>query len=385
MAKIELRKPVMTGISYMIPMVVAGGILGALAKGLGDYNIGNAVSSGDTPFTFIFSALADGWTPTNGFVPATSGFGVFWYSFWWGVNMLSSYAMNFAVSVMAAGLAYCIAGRPAIVPAFVIGYVCGQSKAGFIGGLIMGFAIGYFVLWMKTWKMPKWAQGLMPVLIIPVISTFVCGMLFMFILMRPMAALMTAFKDWIMALNSGSKFVIGAVIGACMGFDMGGPVNKTASMAANALGADGISGPMSAKIIGGMTPPIGVFISTLIAPKKFNKVDKDTAITAFPMGLCFITEGVLPFAAADPLRFIPASMIGSGLAGGIAVAAGVESVAGHGGIFVFPMMVNPFMALVALIAGSVATGVIYAFIRKPLEEADTSEEEIVDLDLDIQM
>lgn len=388
--KIEkIKDPVMTGISYMIPVVVAGGILGALAKGLGDYNIGNAVASGATPFTNMFGSMAEGWTPTNGFVPinadgTVTGFAAMWYTFWWGVNMLSSYAMNFAVAVLTAGIAFAICGRPGIVPGIVIGYASAQSKAGFVGGLIMGFAIGYFINWMKTWKMPKWCAGLMPVMIIPVLSTFVCGMLFLIILMRPMASLMTAFQNWIMSLNGGSKFLIGAIIGACMGFDMGGPVNKTASMAANGLGADGVYGPMSAKIIGGMTPPVGIWIATVLQPKKFSQTDRDAALTALPMGLCFITEGVLPFAAADPLRFVPASMIGSAVAGGIAVGMGVESVAGHGGVFVFPMMTNPLWAVVALVVGSIVTGVIYAIIRKPLPE-DAGQEQIVDMDVDIQI
>jgi len=361
MKKFSIKKHVMTGISYMIPVVVAGGILGALAKGFGGYDIGSAVAAGATPFTNL-----------NPFT---------WLGFWWGVNQLSSYGMGFAVAVLTAGIAYSVAGRPGITPALIIGYVSAQSKAGFLGGLLMGLIIGYFVNWMKTWKLPKFAVGLMPVMIIPVVATFVCGMLFLCVFSQPIAWMMSGLQAWITSLNGGSKFVIGAVIGACMGFDMGGPVNKTASMAANGLGADGIYGPMSAKIIGGMTPPIGVYISTLLAPKKFSSTEKDTALTAFPMGLCFITEGVLPFAAADPARFIPASMIGSGLAGGLAVAMGVESVAGHGGIFVFPMMTNPLWAIIALVAGSLATGVIYAVIKKP--ETDSKEEEIIDLDINI--
>ena len=139
---------------------------------------------------------------------------------------------------------------------------------------------------------------------------------------------------------------------------------------------------MSAKIIGGMTPPIGAFVASLVARNKFTTTERDTAITAFPMGLCFITEGVLPFAAADPVRFIPASMIGSGLAGAIAVGMGVESVAGHGGIFVFPAMVNPVWAVVALVAGSLATGIIYAIIKQKPTEAEEEEEEIVEMDID---
>ncbi len=170
-----------------------------------------------------------------------------------------------------------------------------------------------------------------------------------------------------------------------MGFDMGGPINKTASMAANALGTDGINGPMAAKIIGGMTPPIGIFIATLLRKNRFSKVELETAKTALPMGLCFITEGVLPFAAADPARVIPSSMIGSAVAGAIAVGMGCESVAGHGGIFVVPMMKNPLWFLIALVIGSVVTGVIYAVLKQPLDEQVEKEEEELDFDLDINI
>lgn len=363
-----IKKHVMTGISYMIPIIVAGGILGALAKAFGGYDIGS-----------YYSEVAGSWaTPFTGMEPFT------WGGFWWGVNMLSSYAMSFAVAVMTAGIAYSIAGRPGIVPGLLIGYACSTSKAGFLGGLLMGIIIGYFVVWMKRFKVPSWFAGLMPVLIIPVVSTLVCGMLFLCIFCKPLAWIMDVFTLWIMSLNGGSKFVIGAVIGACMGFDLGGPVNKTASMAANALAADGIGGPMSAKLVGGMTPPLGLFIAALIVPKKFSRVEKDTAMTALPMGLCFITEGVLPFAAADPLRFIASSVIGSSLAGGIAVAMGVESIAAHGGVFVIPMMTNPIWFVIALIVGSVATGVVYAFLKRPSNEI-SEEEEIIDMDIEIKM
>ena len=357
-------KHVMTGISYMIPIVVAGGILGALAKAFGGWNIGSAVEAGATPFSNL-----------NPFT---------WVGFWWGVNKLSSYAMDFAVAVMTAGVSYSIAGRPGIVPGLVIGYCSAQSKAGFLGGLLMAFIIGWFVNWMKTWKLPKWCEGLMPVMFIPVLSTLVCGMIFLCVFSIPLAWIMDVFQKWIISLNGGAKSVIGGVIGACMGFDMGGPVNKTASMAANALGADGINGPMCAKIIGGMTPPIGLFIATLIKKNKFTKTELETAKTALPMGLCFITEGVLPFAAADPARFISCSMLGSAVAGAIAVGAGCESVAGHGGIFVVPMMTNPGMFMAALFAGSMATGIAYAFLKKD-KTPETVEEENVDIDLDINI
>ena len=363
--KFEIQKPVMTGISYMIPMVVAGGILGALAKGFGGYTIGSLYDT-------------TGWaTPFSGMEPFT------WQGFWWGVNMLGTYAMNFAVAVLTAGIAYAIAERPGIVPGFIIGYTSAMSKAGFLGGLLMGFVIGYFVLWMKTWKLPKWAVGLMPVFIIPVISTLVCGGVFLCFIVRPLASVMTAFEGWIVSLNGGSKAVIGAVIGACMGFDMGGVVNKTASMAANGLGADGVYGPMSAKIIGGMTPPCGVFIASLIAKKKFSQAERDTAITAFPMGLCFITEGVLPFVAEDPLRVIPTSMIGSAIASGLAMAWGINTPAAHGGIFVAPLSNKLGLWILACVIGSVITGVLYAVLKKMPSEDDNKEEEIVELDIEV--
>ncbi len=220
-------------------------------------------------------------------------------------------------------------------------------------------------------------------MIIPVCFTFICGMIFLCVFSIPLSFIMNVFQQWIISLNGGAKAVIGAVIGACMGFDMGGPVNKTASMAANALGADGINGPMCAKIIGGMTPPIGLFIATLLKKNKFTKTEIETAKTALPMGLCFITEGVLPFAAADPLHLVSGQLIGSAVAGAIAVGSGCESV--HGGIFVVPMMKNPVMFLVALVIGSIVTGVVYAAIRKPLAEQTEAEDDNMDVDIDINI
>lgn len=366
--KFEFKRHIMTGISYMIPIVVAGGILGALAKGFGGYNIGDLVEPGITPFTNLD--------------PLT------WTGFWWGVNKIGSYAMGFAVAVMTAGTAYSISGKPGIVPGLVLGFVANETKAGFIGGMLLAFMIGYFINWMKTWKLPSWLQALMPVMIIPVLSTLICGMVFLMVFSPPLAFIMDQFQEWIISLNGGAKAVIGGVIGACMGFDLGGPINKTASLAANALGADGINGPMAAKIIGGMVPPIGAFIATIISKNKFSKAEVETGKAALPMGLCFITEGALPFAAADPLRFIFSSVLGSATAGAIAVGMGSESAAGHGGIFVVPMMSEPLWFMVALVIGSLVTGISYAILKNPESESVSSEIEIdldsIDFDINIQ-
>lgn len=365
----NFKKHLLTGISYMIPMVVAGGILGALAKGLGGYNVGAA---GPAEGATIFSNL-------NAFN---------WTQYWWAISKLSDYAMSFACAVLAAGIAYSIADRPGIVPAFIIGYTANVAKAGFIGAMLMAFIIGAFVKWMATWKMPKALGGLMPVLIIPVVSTLVCGSLFYMVLCKPIALAMTAFQEWIESLSEGSLFVIGAVIGACLGFDMGGPVGKTASMAANALFADdpeGIgSAAESAKIIGGMTPALGIGFATIVARNKFTQEQRDAGLTCIPMGLCFITEGVLPFAAEDPLRVIPSSMIGSAVAGGMVMALGCHTPAAHGGIFIIPVTTNWYWFVVALIVGSAITCVLYSILKRPVDPAGQFEEDIQDLDIEIK-
>lgn len=365
----DFKKHIMTGISFLIPMVVMAGILGAIQK-------------------------AFSWSGVPLSEPLISGLNYSGYSitkisdFMHMLGEMNSNGFNWAYAFLAAGIAFSIADRPGIVPGFAIGYFAGgPTKTGFIGAMLMGFLIGYFVKWMKTWKMPKALQGLMPVLIIPVIATLCGTFVFFGVLMRPIAAVMLAFQGWIESLAAGSLFVVGAVIGACMGFDMGGPINKTASMAANALYADnpdGVGGlAESAKIIGGMTPAIGMGIAAIIAPKKFTQRQKDAAYTCIPMGLCFITEGVLPFVAEDPLRVIPTSMIGSAIGGGMAMALGVNTPAAHGGILVAPLSNNLPMWILACAVGSVITGVLYAVLKKTPSDEDNKEEEIVDLDIDL--
>ena len=365
----NIRKHIMTGISFLIPMVVMAGIMGAIQK---------AFSWSGVPLS----------EPT---VPglAYSGYKIFSLTDY--MHMLSELngnGFNWAYAFLCAGIAYSIGDRPGIVPGFAIGYYAGgPTKTGFVGAMIMGFIIGYIVKWMKSWKMPKALQGLMPVLIIPVLSTALATWLFFGIFMGPISALMIAFQNWIQSLASGSLFVVGAVIGACMGFDMGGPVNKTASMAANALYADapdGIGGcAETAKIIGGMTPAIGMGLAAIIAPKKFTEQQKNAAYTCIPMGLCFITEGVLPFVAEDPVRVIGSSMLGSAIASGLAMVWGVNTPAAHGGVLVAPLSNNIGLWLLACAIGSVITGVLYAVLKKKPEEEEVKEEEVVDLDIDL--
>lgn len=365
----EVKKHIMTGISFLIPMVVMAGIMGAIQKA----------------YSWSGVAISD---PTISGL-AFSGYSITKISDYMHVlGKLNGEGFNWAYAFLCAGIAFSIADRPGIVPGFAIGYYAGgPTKTGFVGAMLMGFVIGYFVKWMKTWKLPKALAGLMPVLIIPVIATAVGAWLFFGILMKPISSVMIAFQAWIQSLADGSLFVVGAVIGACMGFDMGGPINKTASMAANALYADmpdGIGGcAETAKIIGGMTPGIGLGLAAIFAPKKFTQQQKDTAYTALPMGLCFITEGVLPFAADDPLRFIPSSMVGSAIGSGLAMSWGVNTPASHGGVLVAPLSNNLGMWLLACAIGSVVTGVLYAVLKKAPSEEEVKEEEIVDLDINL--
>lgn len=365
----EIRKHIMTGISFLIPMVVMAGIMGAIQKAFSWKGVE------------LSAPLIDGL--------AYSGYSITKISdFMHMLGEMNSNGFNWAYAFLCAGIAYSISDRPGIVPGFAIGYFAGgPTKTGFVGAMLMGFLVGYFVKWMKTWKMPKALSGLMPVLIIPVVATAVATFVFFGVLMRPIASVMLAFQGWIEGLAEGSLFIVGAVIGACMGFDMGGPINKTASMAANALYADmpdGIGGcAETAKIIGGMTPAIGVGLSAIIAPKKFTRQQKDAAYTCIPMGLCFITEGVLPFVAEDPLRVIPSCMVGSAIASGLAMAWGVNTPASHGGILVAPLSNNLGMWIVACVIGSAITAVLYAFLKKMPSEEDNKEEEIVELDIDL--
>lgn len=349
----KIKQHIMTGISYMIPVIVAGGILYAFAKTFGGWDIGTKAKATDL-----------------------------YTQFWFNVNLLASTAMSFGIAVFTAGIAYSISGKSGIASGLVIGYLAVQIKAGFLGGMIMGLLIGVLVEKLKEIKLPNWGKGLLPVLIIPVMSTLISGLILFFIVGKPIAQLQDVLGTWISGFQSSSKFTLGSVIGACMGFDMGGPINKTASAVANGLWADGIYGPVVAKIVGGMIPPIGIGLAVLFNRKKFSKQSREMAKTAIPMGLVFVTEGVLPFAAKDPLRVIVSCMAGSALGGGLALTLGVETYATHGGILIAPLMNNPIGFLIAIACGSLLTAIIYSFISKP-DKTEGVTEEIEELDVDI--
>ncbi|SKC84550.1 PTS fructose transporter subunit IIC [Maledivibacter halophilus] len=351
MKNLNIKKHIMTGISYMIPAIVAGGLLMAAARVFGGANVGQAENT----------------------IP-------------WIINLIGSYSMQFAVPILTAGIAYSICDKSGIAPGLALGYLSVQLKAGFLGGMLVALILGYFIQWIKTLNIPSMIRSLMGVLIIPFVSTIVIGLLFYLLISPPIIWLTQGITGFLQGLQGSSRFLFGAILGALMAIDMGGPINKTACAFSNGLNADGIFAPTATKIIGGMVPPIGIALSVLVfGRKKFNETEKKSAIAAIPMGFSYITEGVLPFVAADPLRVIISCMVGSGIAGGLTMTLGVESMATHGGIFVVPLMTNPLGFLIALTAGSLTTGFVYSILRRSNVNEDAKEEEIEDLDIEVDI
>ncbi|WP_270820203.1 PTS fructose transporter subunit IIC [[Eubacterium] hominis] len=338
--KFEIKKHILTGISYMIPLVVAAGLCMALGQVI-DSDVRNS----------------------------TAGIGYYLYQ-------AGSFGMSAVVPVITAGVAYSIGDRPGIAPGLIIGFICSAIKAGFIGGLVGGFLVGYLVLACKKYiRVPKAIQGLMPIMIIPVLVTAVIAILMYTLLGQPFVWLMNVLTEWITGLQSGSKFVFSAVLGGMACFDFGGPVNKTMSTFVNGLMIDGVIGPESVKFVGSMIPPFGIAISCLLTRNKYTKAEKEQLKAAVPMGICMITEGVIPIAARDLFRVVFACVCGSAVAGGLCMVWGTGSPIPHGGMLTVPLFTNPMMFCVALAIGSIITGVILSLIKKPV----TEEDEIADL------
>lgn len=342
--KAQVKASFMTGVSYMIPVIVAGGIITAIGKALGGYDI---ATNPDLVGTVAYK-----------------------------INLIGVEAMIFAVPVLCAGIAFTIGNRPAIAPALAIGLLSNDIKAGFIGGLLGGFLVGYMVKWIKTWKVPSWLTGMVPILIIPVLVTLTVGALFQFVLGEPIALLTKVIENFLDSLQGGSKFVFGSVLGGFWGVDFGGPITKIASSFATALNAQGNYASTAAKMAAGMTPPLGMAFAVLFNRKKFTQADVENAKAAVPLACCYITEAAIPFALQDPIRVLCSTIPGAALAGGLGMIFSTESPAVHGGVFVIPMMKNPLGFISAWIIGSVVTGLIYATIKKPLSPEDVLEEEI---------
>ncbi|MBU2704082.1 PTS system fructose-specific IIC component [Sporomusaceae bacterium BoRhaA] len=349
--ELELKRHAMTGISYMIPLVVASGLLIA---------IGNIV--GGNP------ALISDYKSQ--------------YNLWEAAVTLGVYGMGLIPAVMSAAIAYSIADRPGIAPGLLMGMIANAMGAGFLGGMLGGYLSGWCVNFLKkNIKVPIWARGLMPMMILPLLASLIVGFIMFFIIGRPIAAASFVLKDMLVNMQGGSKAVFGAIMGAMAAFDFGGPVNKVASLFADGLLIDKVYGPEAIKVCASMIPPFGVTLSWLIKKSRYSNNEADNIKIAFPMGICMITEGVIPIAAVDPFRVIFSCSFGAAIGGIIIMLLDVGSPVPSGGMFIVPAMQNPLGFLTALGVGSLVTALLLVFLKKDALETTNKvdEEEEVDL------
>ena len=306
------KDAIMTGISYMIPVIVGGGVITAIAKMMGGYNIGDTAAEMQTLAQVIFTI---------------------------GNNLFA-----FAVPCLAAFIAYAIADKPGIAPGYAMGVLAGLMKTGFVGGLVGALIAGWFVLQMKKIKVPKALQGIMPIMFIPVLSTLIVGLLMWYVIGVPIAWLMGIVTGWLTALSAGSRFVLGAVIGA--------------------------------KMCAGMTSPLGIAISTVLpwSRNKFTKTEKEQALSLVILSCCYVQEGVIPFQLKDPVRLTASICVGGAITGGLCMMFGLESPAVHGGVFSVAMTSNPLLFIGLWLLGGCITGLLYSILKRPLAEGAEDEE-----------
>jgi PTS system fructose-specific IIC component len=386
----------MTGVSYMIPFVAAGGLLIALSFLLGGYEIANDNNYGEIA---VNNSLFD--------LPSPSALGLDHALFGSGLAayigalffVIGKTAFMLFIPALAGYIAYAIADRPGIAPGFVMGGLAGNIFAvqsagdspvampatGFIGAIIGGVLAGVVAHWIGGWKVPTWARGLMPVMVIPLFTSVIVGLLMIIVFGKPIAWLMDQLTQGLNSLNGGSAIVLGVILGLMMAFDMGGPLNKVAySFAAAGVGTAGAASDspelkiMAAVMLAGMVPPIALALATVLRPRLFSSAEDENGKAGWALGLSFITEGAIPFAAADPLRVIPAIMLGSAVTGGLSMALDVAVRAPHGGIFVLFAVHNILGYFIALVAGTVV-GAIAVIVLKSIgtEDPETADRELV--------
>ncbi|WP_326707532.1 fructose-specific PTS transporter subunit EIIC [Streptomyces cyaneofuscatus] len=335
---VRLRTYLMSGVSYMVPFVAAGGLLIALSFAIGGYEIVDAKSVADH---FVWGQM-DSWAAL--------------------LNQIGSAAFGFLVPVLAGYIAYGMADRPALVPGFVGGAIALTVDAGFLGGLVAGLLAGAVVMAIQRVPVHATLRGIMPVLVIPLIASAVVGFLMFIVVGKPIAALQSALTDWLNGLSGSNAVILGVVLGLMMCFDMGGPLNKVAyAFAVGGLAdpTDGSLKVMAAVMAAGMVPPLAMALATTVRKKLFTKTERENGRAAWVLGASFITEGAIPFAAADPLRVIPSVMAGGAVTGALSMAFGCTLRAPHGGIFVVPLIGEPFLYLLAIAAGTlVATALV---------------------------
>lgn len=343
----QIYKHLMNGVSHMLPFVVGGGILIAIAFLIDGFSVD------------LNSLPAD---QRANFGTITQAAAMF--------KGIGGTAFGFMLPILAGFIAMSIADRPGLAVGFVGGSIAANGTSGFLGALVAGFVAGYIVLLLKKVfsKLPESLDGMKPVLLYPLLGIFLVGVIMQFVVEPPIGALNTAINNGLNGLNGASAVVLGILLGGMMSVDMGGPVNKAAYVFGTASIAAGNYNIMAAVMIGGMVPPIAIALATIFFKNKFTAEERKAGPTNFIMGLSFITEGAIPFAASDPLHVLPACVVGSAVAGGLSMAFGCTLMAPHGGIFVVPTIGNPLMYLVALVIGAFIACGLLGLLKKKVSE-----------------
>lgn len=337
--KTGVYKHLMTGVSFMLPFVVAGGLLIALAFALGGIYVYEDQYAGTLGYT-LFQIGAKG-------------------------------AFTLMVPALAGYIAYSIADRPGIAPGMTGGVIAGTIGAGFLGGILAGFIAGYGVLALtRIIKLPRTLQGLMPVLILPLLGTALTGLLMFYVVGAPTARVLAALTAWLQDMQGSSAAILGLILGGMMAVDMGGPINKAAYVFGTTLIASNVTEPMAAVMCAGMTPPLALAIASRLFPARFTVEEREAGNAAFVLGLAFVTEGAIPFAARDPLRVIPSLIAGSAVAGAVCMVLGVQLKVPHGGIFVLPIpnaVVNLPGFFIAMVIGTAVSVAALAVLKRRIE------------------
>ena len=371
----RVRQWLMTGVSYMIPFVAAGGILIALG--------------------FMLAGIA--WDGGNGAVEVTkipvtdlvSNFDPTSLQQWSAVLFQTgALAFGFLVPVLSGFIAYAIADRPGLVPGFVGGAASVAVGAGFLGGLVTGFVAGGLAWWISRWNVPKGVRGVMPVVVTPLLSSLLVGIITLVVIGRPIAAAMDHLSSWLNGLSGNNLVLLGALLGAMMGFDLGGPVNKVAyTFAVTGLATEGLAADanqykiMAAVMAAGMVAPLAMALATSVRKSLFTHAERENGKAAWLLGASFISEGAIPFAAADPWRVIVSSVVGSSVAGAVSMAFGAGLRAPHGGVWVLPLISNFWGFLVAVLVGMVISCAIVVALKSARPSAVVQAEQAADAQL----
>jgi fructose PTS system EIIBC or EIIC component len=357
----KVRQWLMTGVSYMIPFVAAGGILIALSFMLAQVSLGE---NGAIEIVQYNLTSDDQYNIAQNFDPISL---TAWAAL---LFVIGGAAFGFLVPILSGFIAFAIADRPGLVPGIVAGFIANTMNAGFLGGLATGFIAGFAARWISGWNVHKGVRGVMPVVVTPLLSTLFTAGLFITVLGRPIAAVMEALNNWLEGLSGGNALILGLILGAMMGFDLGGPVNKTAYFFATAgLAGAGVATDapqlkiMAAVMAAGMVAPLAMALATTVRPRLFSEPERENGKAAWLLGASFISEGAIPFAAADPTRVIASSVVGSAITGGLAMLFGATLRAPHGGIWVLPLIGNFLLFLLALVIGVLVMATIVVALK----------------------